>query len=254
MTAAEERIVDEVVMEGQADAAIQTSGLGVRRGRTLVVRELSLCVLRGAIYGLTGPSGAGKSTALRVLATVLPPDSGTAWIDGIDLVADPRAVRARTGYLPDRFGVYEALTVREYLRFYAALYGVPSRRRDRVTDDLLELFRLTRERDRPVGTLSRGLLQQLGMARCLVHDPAILLLDEPTAGMDVQARLELRDMLKELSGLGKTILICSNLLEELSETCTHIGLMRSGSLIAEGETGEVLDEVLQQMTGEVREV
>lgn len=253
MTAAEERFVDEVVVEGPAGAAIRTLDLIVRRGRAVVVHDLSLCVPRGAIYGLTGPSGSGKSTTLRVLATVLRLDGGTAWIDGIDVSANPRAARARTGYLPDRFGVYGALTLREYLRFYAALYRIPHRRRGQVADELLELFRLTSKRDQPVGRLSRGLLQQLGMARCLVHDPDVLLLDEPAAGMDLQARLDLRDMLGELSGLGKTILISSNLPEALAETCTHIGLIRDGRLIIEGGTGQVLDDVMEQLAGGVSE-
>lgn len=250
MTAVKEQLVDEVGMEQPLETAIQTSGLRVGRGDAIILRDLSLCIPQGVIYGLTGPSGAGKSTLLRVLATVVRPDGGTIRVDGIDPADDRRAVRARIGYLPDRFGVYEALTVREYLSFYAALYGVPPRRRHQVTDELLELFRLTDERDRPVGALSRGLRQQLGMARCLVHDPRIVLLDEPAAGMDPQARLELRDILRELAGLGKTVLIGSNLLEDLAETCTHIGLMRAGQMVTDGETDEVLEEVVLHLTGE----
>jgi ABC-2 type transport system ATP-binding protein len=242
-------MVDEARMEQTADSAIAAIGVSVFRGGTPVVRDLTLSVPRGAVYGLVGPSGAGKSTVLRVLATVLRPDHGAVRVDGMDAYDDLRAARARIGYLPDAFGVYEALTVREYLDFYAALFGVPSRQRRRAVDDLLELFRLTGRRDTPVGTLSRGMRQQLGMARCLVHDPDILLLDEPAAGMDPQARLELRDILAELARLEKTILISSHLLPELAEISTYLGLMRQGQLVLDGETDVILDEMDAQLTG-----
>lgn len=222
---------------------IAVEALSARYGHTLAIRNLSLHVPRGAIYGLIGPSGAGKSTLLRILATAQAPDSGLVWMDGIDLRADPGGARRRIGYLPDSAGMYDAFTVREYLNFYAGLFQVPARLRRQSTDELLELFDLSEQRNRPVYTLSRGRRQQLGMARCLVHDPSILLLDEPAAGMDPRFRLELRDILMELARFGKTILIASNLLSELVSVCTHLGFMDNGQLFIQGEMDEVMHAV-----------
>ncbi len=229
--------------------AIDIEGVSVRYRRTLAVHNLSLHVPRGAIYGLVGPNGAGKTTIISILATVQQPDSGTALVDGIDIQTDPVAVRERIGYLPDVAGVYGDLTVREYLDFYGALFQIPPRRRRQSTADLLELIGLTDQENRPVKFLSRGMKQQLSLARCLVHDPSVLLLDEPAAGMDPRSRLDLRDILRELAQFGKTILISSHMLSELAEICTHLGFMRAGEIVAEGEIDEIMDEVFPQITG-----
>ncbi len=248
--------MDDLEAGGTADAAIEVDGVTASCGAGHVIRDLSLHVPRGAVYGLTGPSGAGKSTLLRILATLHPPDRGTLRLDGKDPADDLRGARARIGYLPDHFGVYEALTAREYLEFFAGLFGVSGRRRRQSAEELLELFGLAGARDRPVKMLSRGSRQQLGMARCLVHDPAVLLLDEPAAGMDPEARLELREVLTELSRLGKTIVLSSTLLAELAEVATHLGIMREGRLVADGEVaelaadGESLDDVFLRVIGE----
>jgi ABC-2 type transport system ATP-binding protein len=202
-------------------------------------------VPRGSIYGLVGPSGAGKSTTIRVLATLLPPDAGTVLVDGVDIRADPAAARYRIGYLPDFSGLYEGLTVSEYLDFYGGIYGVPRRRRRQMTDELLELISLTDRRNGQVKSLSRGMRQKLGLARCLVHDPQILLLDEPASGMDPLSRLDLRDILQELARLRKTILISSHMLSELAEVCSHLGIMRAGELMAEGPVDEIMSAVSQ---------
>jgi ABC-2 type transport system ATP-binding protein len=223
--------------------AIAVEGMSVWSDRTLAVHDLSMHVPPGSIYGLVGPSGAGKSTTIRVLATLQRPDAGTVLVDGVDIRADPAAVRYSIGYLPDFCGLYEGLTVGEYLDFYGAIYGVPSRRRRQITDELLELIGLTDRRNGQVKSLSRGMRQKLGLARCLVHDPRILLLDEPASGMDPHSRLDLRDMLRELARLRKTIIISSHLLSELAEVCSHLGIMRSGELLAEGPVDEIIRAV-----------
>lgn len=243
-------------MTGQADGdlgkegrdgapvyAVETEEMSVWYGGTPAVRNLSMHVPHGSIYGLVGPAGAGKTTTIRTLATLRQPTAGTILVDGIDARTDPAAVRDRIGYLPDFSGVYEGLTVSEYLDFYGSIYQVPPARRRQVTDELLELVNLTGRQRNPVRALSRSMKQQLGMARCLIHDPDVLLLDEPASGMDPQSRLELREILQELSKLGKTVVISSHMLSELAETCTHLGIVRAGELLAEGSVDEIIETV-----------
>jgi ABC-2 type transport system ATP-binding protein len=220
--------------------AIAVEDMSVWYGRTPAVHHLSMHVPPGSIYGLVGPSGAGKSTAMRVLATLQRSDAGTVVVDGVDIRANPAAARSSIGYLPDFSGLYESLTISEYLDFYGAIYGVPVRRRRSTSAELLELIGLMDQRNSQVKSLSRGMRQKLGLARCLVHDPGILLLDEPAAGMDPASRLDLRDILQELARLRKTILICSHLLSEVGEVCSHLGIMRAGELIAEGSVSEIM--------------
>ncbi len=213
--------------------------------RTRALNGLSLHVPRGSIYGFVGPNGAGKTTTMRILATLLAPDAGEAWVDGRPLTADPTAVRAKIGYMPDFFGVYDNLTVREYLDFYAAAYGVPVAESRRTNAELLELVDLTAKRDELVEGLSRGMKQRLGLARCLVHNPEVLLLDEPASGMDPRARYEMREIVKELQRMGKTVLISSHILLELAEMCTHIGIVQGGRLLREGP----VDAILRSLKG-----
>ncbi len=243
MTTPVEETATQVRSSQAGGYAIEIEGMSVRYGRAPAVRNLSMHVPPGSIYGLVGPSGAGKSTTIRVLATLQQPDAGTVLVDGVDLRANPAAARDRIGYLPDWPGLYEGLTAGEYLDFYGAIYGVPARRRRRMTGELLELIGLTDRRDTPVHSLSRGMRQKLGLARCLVHDPRILLLDEPASGMDPRSRLDLRDILQELARLGTTILISSQLLAELAQVCSHLGIMRAGELVAEGAMGEIMNAV-----------
>lgn len=224
----------------EAQYAIEIEGLDLSYGQGRVVRDLSMHVPHGSVYGLVGPSGAGKSTVMRAIATLEPLDAGSILVDGIDLSADPAAVRDRIGYLPDVSGVYGDLTVVEYLDFYGAIYRIPPRRRRQSSEELLELVGLTAKRDDPVGSLPRGLKQKLGLARCLIHDPDILLLDEPAAGLDPDSRLELRDMVRELAHLGKAILISSHLLSDLADICTHLGIMREGELLMEAALDEMM--------------
>lgn len=221
-------------------AMIEVAGLVKRYGRTEALRGLHMQVPKGAIYGFVGPNGAGKTTTMRFLATLLAVDSGSARIAGLDVRNQPSRVRAAIGYMPDFFGLYEDLTVTEYLDFYATSYGVPVRARKRTIGELLELVDLVPRQDDYVEGLSRGMKQRLGLARCLVHDPEVLLLDEPASGMDPRARVEMREIVRELSRLGKTILISSHILLELAEMCTHIGIIQSGTLLREGPVQEIV--------------
>lgn len=238
MTTVDE-VVDAVTPE-TVENAIEIEGMRKSYGRTRAVDGLALHVPRGSVYGFVGPNGAGKTTTIRTLATLQRPDAGEIRVAGIDLLATPAEVRDLVGYMPDFFGVYESLTVAEYLDFYGASHRIPSTRRRQLSDELLELVDLTDKRNEPVEVLSRGMKQRLGLARCLVHDPEVLLLDEPASGMDPRARIELREILRELSRLNKTILISSHILPELAEMCTHVGIIRSGQLLAEGPVDAVI--------------
>lgn len=209
-------------------------------GRLAAVDDLTFDVPAGSIFGFVGPNGAGKTTTLRILAALLPPTSGEAWVCGESVSERSRSVRQQIGYLPDFFGVYDDLTVTEYLSFYAHGHGVPRSRRARVIADLLELLDLGPKRDAFVNTLSRGLKQRLGLARCLVHDPTVLLLDEPASGLDPRARIELREILRELQKMGKTIIVSSHILPELADLCSHLGIISHGRMIVHGSVADVL--------------
>jgi ABC-2 type transport system ATP-binding protein len=219
---------------------LRAEGLVKTYGRTRALNGLSLHVPRGSIYGFVGPNGAGKTTTLRILATLLAPEGGEAWVDGRLLTADPAAVRSKIGFMPDFFGVYDNLTVSEYLDFYAAAYGVPVAESRRTNAELLELVDLAPKRDDFVENLSRGMKQRLGLARCLVHNPQVLLLDEPASGMDPRARYEMREIVKELQRMGKTVLVSSHILLELAEMCSHIGIIQDGRLLREGPVHAIL--------------
>jgi ABC-2 type transport system ATP-binding protein len=213
-------------------------------GKRTALDKVSFVVPEGEIFGFVGPNGAGKTTTLRILAALLEPTSGSAFIDGADVSKQPARVHSRLGYMPDFFGVYDQLTVGEYLDFYASCYRQPKQRRKVVVDNLLELVDLADRRDQSVDTLSRGLKQRVCLARALVHDPAVLLLDEPASGLDPRARVEMREILKELRSMGKTIVISSHILPELTELCTMIGIIDQGRMVAVG----AVQDVIQQLT------
>lgn len=221
-------------------------------GRLTAVDNLSLEVEEGAIFGFVGPNGAGKTTTMKILATLLAPTSGRAWIKGEEVIAHPGRIRQLVGYMPDFFGVYDDLKVEEYLNFYGASYGIPASRRQQIITDLLELVDLTHKRFAYVDSLSRGMKQRLCLARSLVNDPALLILDEPASGLDPRARVEMRELLKELKAMGKTIIISSHILPELSELCTHIGIMEAGQLVISGTNDEVLQRTRTGQSLEVR--
>ena len=225
------------------ETLVEIRNLAKRYGRFTALHDLNLTIERGAIYGFIGPNGAGKTTTMRILATLLEPSSGEAWVSGHPISGDPRPVRAAIGYMPDFFGVYDNMKVWEYLDFFAATYHVPRARRVVMIDDLLTLVDLTTKRENFVDELSRGMKQRLALARTLVHDPALLILDEPASGLDPRARIELRELLKELRLLGKTILISSHILTELAEMCTHIGIIERGQLLVSGDVGQILQRL-----------
>jgi ABC-2 type transport system ATP-binding protein len=218
---------------------VRTEGLVKRYDSTLAVAGIDLSVEQGEIFGLVGPNGAGKTTTLRILATLLLPSAGTAEIAGMSVTRNPDQVRRVLGFMPDSFGVYDDMKVWEYLDFFARCYGIGPADRRRMINDLLELVDLGRKRDDYVQTLSRGMQQRLCLAHALVHDPLVLLLDEPASGLDPRARVELRELLRELRSLGKTILISSHILPELEELCTSVAIVDRGQVLAQGRVADI---------------
>ena len=220
-------------------AIVRTEGLVKRYDNTLAVAGIDLSVDQGEIFGLVGPNGAGKTTTLRILATLLLPSAGTAEIAGMSVTRNPDEVRRVLGFMPDSFGVYDDMKVWEYLDFFARCYGIGPADRRRMIGDLLELVDLGTKRDDYVQTLSRGMQQRLCLAHALVHDPQVLLLDEPASGLDPRARVELRELLRELRHLGKTILISSHILPELEELCTSVAIVDRGQVLAQGRVSDI---------------
>src|SRR4051794_7589432 len=218
---------------------VETNGLVKRYDSTVAVAGVDLSVEAGEIFGLVGPNGAGKTTTLRILATLLAPSAGTAEIAGMSVTGDPDGVRRVLGFMPDSFGVYDDMKVWEYLDFFARCYGIRPAARRRMIDDLLELVDLAPKRESYVQTLSRGMHQRLCLAHALVHDPQVLLLDEPASGLDPRARVELRELLRELRSIGKTILISSHILPELEELCTSVAIVDHGRVLAAGTIAEI---------------
>ena len=212
-------------------------------GKRTALDHVSFEVPEGEIFGFVGPNGAGKTTTLRILAALLEPTSGHASVGGADVAKHPDKVHSSIGYMPDFFGVYDQLTVAEYLDFYAACYRQPKQRRVKIIHDLLDLIGLTERRDQAVDTLSRGLKQRLCLARALVHDPVVLMLDEPASGLDPRARVEMREILRELRRMGKTIIISSHILPELTELCTMIGIIDHGRTRATGTVHDVIQHL-----------
>ncbi|MCJ7710233.1 MAG: ABC transporter ATP-binding protein, partial [Chloroflexi bacterium] len=218
---------------------VRATGLVKRYDRTLAVAGLDLDIAQGEIFGLVGPNGAGKTTTLKILATLLVPDSGDAEIAGASVRSNPNDVRRVLGFMPDSFGVYDDMKVWEYLDFFARCYGISAERRRRMIGDLLELVDLGPKRNTYVQGLSRGMQQRLCLAHALVHDPAVLLLDEPASGLDPRARVELRELLRELRSLGKTILVSSHILPELEELCTSVAIIDRGQVLAQGRVADI---------------
>jgi len=220
--------------------AIRVRHLWHRFGNIDVLRDVSFEVGQGEIFGFIGPNGAGKTTTIRVMATLLEPLSGRVEVDGIDVALEPERVRRLIGYMPDHAGVYERITIREFLEFFAEAYGVPDRS---VVATVIELTELAKLQDRLVADLSKGMKQRLQIARILLHDPKVLVLDEPASDLDPRARIEVRDLLLELRDLGKTIFLSSHILTELSDVCTSIGILERGSLVVAGPIGEIAERL-----------
>lgn len=222
---------------------VQIRNLTVSYGTLKAVRGISFDIPKGDVFGFIGPNGAGKSTTIKVLATLIRPNAGIVKIDGISVPDNPMTIRRKIGYMPDYFGTYEDLTAAEYLHFFAAAYQLPRADRERTIADVLQLTDLSQKADAAVDSLSRGMKQRLGLARVLLHDPDLLLLDEPASGLDPRARIEVRELLKALKAMGKTIIISSHILHELAQFCTRIGIVEAGKLVAEGS----LDEIYSQL-------
>jgi ABC-2 type transport system ATP-binding protein len=218
------------------EPTIRVRHLWHRFGTYDVLRDVSFEVYPGEIFGFIGPNGAGKTTTIRVMATLLEPMAGRVEIDGIDVTLDPEEVRKRIGYMPDHAGVYDRITVREYLEFFADAFRVPS---PGIVDAVLELTDLGKIQDRVVATMSKGMKQRLQLGRILLHDPKVLILDEPASDLDPRARIEIRDLLLELRALGKTIFLSSHILTELSDVCTSIGILERGRLVVAGPIHEI---------------
>jgi ABC-2 type transport system ATP-binding protein len=213
---------------------IEVKGLTKKFGKLVAVDNVSLSVSPGEVYGFIGPNGAGKSTTMKVLACLLTPDSGTAHVAGLDVTKDGDQIRRILGYMPDVLGVYDDLTVEEYLHFFAAAFGLSRKIRKGTIDGVLELTELTEKKKSMVDSLSRGMKQRLGVARVLVHDPKVLLLDEPASGLDPRARIEMRELLTELARMGKALIVSSHILSELGQMSSSIGIIERGKLLYSG--------------------
>lgn len=226
---------------------IHVDNLVKRYGTFEALSRLSFDVPEGAIFGFVGPNGAGKTTCMRILSTLMLPTSGTAMVDGMDVRKDPGAVRRLIGYMPDFFGVYDNLKVTEYLDFYGDAQGMTPAERKAAAGELLEIVNLSDKTEAYVDTLSRGMKQRLCLARSLMHGPKLLILDEPASGMDPRARAEMKGILKTLKSMGKTILISSHILPELSEMCDQIGIIQRGRMVLCG----TVEEIAGRLGGEV---
>lgn len=224
---------------------LEIQNLTKRYGKFLALDNLNLHIDKGEIFGFVGPNGAGKTTTMRITCGLLKATSGTVLVDGVNAITNPEDIKRKVGYVPDFFGVYDNLKVMEYMEFYGSMYGMSKEDVDEIAEGLLELVNLSDKKDVFVDTLSRGMKQRLCVARALIHNPDLLVLDEPNSGLDPRARFEMKEVLKNLGAMGKTIIISSHILPELSEMCTSIGIMEKGHLIASGK----VDEIMQKSKG-----
>lgn len=223
---------------------IEINGLKKNFGTFHALKGIDFSIKKGTVFGFVGPNGAGKSTTMSILATLMLPSEGTAKVDGMDVTEQPHEVRKKIGYMPDFFGVYDQLKTDEYLHFYGGSYGIPRKEREQLIPQLLELVNLSDKRDAYVDSLSRGMKQRLCLARCLVHDPELLILDEPASGLDPRARIEMREILKELKSMGKTIIISSHILPELAEMVDEIGVIEHGEMVAVGNINHIQQQLM----------
>ena len=224
-------------------SAIETHDLTKQYGDLYALNRLNMTLEEGDVYGFIGPNGAGKTTTMRMLATLLNPTYGEASVCGHSIYTGAKEIRRLIGYMPDFFGVYDDMKVIEYLEFFAAAYRINGPERRKICEQVLELVDLTYKREALVTSLSRGMTQRLGLARVLLHDPQVLLLDEPASGLDPRARIEIRALLKELRNMGKTILVSSHILPELADICNKIGIIERGQLLVHGSVTEVMAQV-----------
>ena len=209
-------------------------------GKFRAVNDLNLIIPDGSIFGLVGPNGAGKTTTMSIMSGLLTATAGSIFINGIEVSDNPIALREKIGFMPDFFGVYDNLKVWEYMDFFEGAYGVAYSERKELTANLLEIVDLSEKLDEYVDTLSRGMKQRLCLARCLIHDPDVLILDEPASGLDPRARVELKEILKQLKQMGKTIIISSHILSELAEMCSEVGIINNGQVVAAGNVNDIM--------------
>jgi len=221
-------------------------------GKFKAVDNLSLEIGKGQIYGFVGANGAGKTTTMKIVAGLLKPTSGSVVVAGMNISEHKKTFKNKIGYMPDFFGVYDDLKVTEYMDFYSGIYGVEKSQRAKLTDELLELVNLTEKKDFYVDDLSRGMKQRLCLARSLIHNPELLILDEPASGLDPKARVEMKEVLKELKDLGKTIIISSHILPELAELCTSIGIIQKGKMIVSGTVDDIMQKTAHKKSIRVR--
>jgi ABC-2 type transport system ATP-binding protein len=226
---------------------IETVRLTKMYGQLYALKELNLSLREGDVYGFIGPNGAGKTTTMRILATLLNPSYGEAYVCNHSIYTGAKEIRRIVGYMPDFFGVYDDMKVIEYLEFFASAYRIEGSARKKICDEVLELVDLTYKRDALVTSLSRGMTQRLGLARTLLHNPQVLLLDEPASGLDPRARIEMRSLLKQLRDMGKTILVSSHILPELADICNKIGIIEQGQLIVNGDVNDVMRQVRSEV-------
>ncbi len=226
---------------------IETRDLTKKYGDLFAIHKIDLKLDRGDVFGFIGPNGAGKTTTMRILATLLNPTWGEAYVGGYSIYKRPREIRRLIGYMPDFFGVYDNMKVIEYLDFFAAAYRIKGAERRKTCDRVLDLVDLGYKREAFVTSLSRGMTQRLGLARVLLHDPQVLLLDEPASGLDPRARIEIRSLLKELRNMGKTIMVSSHILPELADVCNKIGIIERGELLVNDDVSTVMQKVRGQM-------
>lgn len=222
---------------------LKIENLSKNYGKFQALNNLNLEIGKGEIFGFVGPNGAGKSTSMKIICGLLTATSGKVYVEGIDALNDSKLLKSKIGYMPDFFGVYDDLKVTEYLEFYASIYNIKGEERRKVCMDLLELVDLTDKRDFYVDSLSRGMKQRLCLARSLVHNPDLLVLDEPASGMDPRARIEMKEILRTLKSMGKTILVSSHILPELAELCTTIGIMERGQLVVSGTVDQIMKKI-----------
>lgn len=224
---------------------IETNKLTKKYGDLIAVNEINLKLVEGDVFGFIGPNGSGKTTTMRMIATLLSPDYGEAYVCGKSIYTHAEEIRRLIGFMPDFFGVYDDMTVLEYLEFFAATYRINGPSRRKVCEEKLELVDMTFKRDAMVSQLSRGQTQRIGLARVMLHDPQVLLLDEPASGLDPRARIEIRNLLKRLGEMNKTVIVSSHILPELADVCTRVGMIEKGELIVDGYVHEVMRKARQ---------
>ncbi len=231
---------------------LRTESLTKKYGENLALSDLNLTVHEGEVFGYIGPNGSGKTTTFRILCGLLDPTSGRAWIADKDVTGNKDLIKQLVGYLPDNFGVYPTLRVWEYLDFFAAAYRIPKKQRMERIDTCLKIANADEFRDKLMGALSRGMKQRVGIAKTLVHDPKVLILDEPAATIDPRARIQMRQLLRELADMGKAVLVSSHILPELADVCDTVGILNSGKMAACGPVQEILRNVRQKRLMEIQ--